>query len=60
MAALHPCNKNQERPRPYERHFGEYNWKNLEFPLQVKKTNFKKFEENNPNIPPLNIHILGK
>ncbi len=56
-AALYPCNKNAERPRPYERHFEKINWKGLEFPLEIKKINFQKFEKNNPSIPPVNIHI---
>ncbi len=58
MSALH-LKPNPKCPKQYEYHFPRYNWSNLEFPVVVKKSTFETFEKNNPNIPPLNIHILN-
>ena len=53
-----PASNHAYRPKPYEVHFDKFNFDGLVFPLEIKKSNFEKFEKNNPNLPPLNVFYL--
>ena len=42
----------------YTKYFNILDWTGIIFPITLDETTFKKFEQKNPNIPALNVHIL--
>lgn len=58
ISCLYPANQHVYRAKQYEKFFETVNWSGLTFPLEMKKSCFKKFEQNNPDLPPLNVFYL--
>jgi hypothetical protein len=59
-SALHPAKYQSERVSHYEPYLNEVNWSTLTFPVRLNKKHFEKFEQANPSLPPLNVHVLEK
>ena len=58
IAALHPPKYSPDRISHYKPYLNEANWSKLSFPTRLNEKDFEKFERDNPNLPPLNVHVL--
>ena len=59
LSGLHPTNNNASKVTSYEEFESNYNFKCLTYPVEVKNSNFIKFENHNSEIS-VSVYILTK
>ncbi len=59
LAGLYPATNNAHETGRYERYMDQVDWKAINLPTSMDRKMFERFEHDNPELPPLNVHILN-